>query len=73
MKQSDDENTVTLSDKRTFNAFSLNGPLANCHYCDFIYFSAKFCQKVKCMEDKRKDKTYVYFKEVKNEQNYKNN
>lgn len=65
MKQSDDENTITLDDGKILKAvnfFSVNG----CGGCYFEPYSFDdFCKKLKCCGYNRKDRISVVFQEVK--------
>ena len=65
MKQSDDENTITLDDGRVFEA-KKQKPHNFCNWCSFLAESEDLCLEIKCRPATRKDGQKVYFKEVKN-------
>ena len=65
MKQSDDENTITLDDGRVFEA-KKQKPHNFCNWCSFLTESENVCCEIKCTPKERKDGQKVYFKEVKN-------
>ena len=66
MKQSDDENTVTIDGVFSHKALKETGPLdcLNCSFRQGIFET--YCPTVPCRHTQRKDKTSVYFIEVKN-------
>lgn len=65
MKQSLDENTITLKNGRTFQAVKMESG-NNCKSCDFNKFSFEdFCENIFCNGFEREDRQDVYFVEVK--------
>ena len=65
MKQSDDENTITLDDGRVFEAVK-ESECNPCDKCDFnLQLNTSYCIDVICLGCERKDFDFVYFKEVK--------
>lgn len=65
MKQSDDENTITLEDGRVFEA-KKQKPDKFCSFCGFLAESENVCSEIKCTPKERDDEQRVYFVEVKN-------